>query len=101
MRRFRVICLFGLSALSSSAYATSWAALPMKVPRFLVDAFAVTIFNGPTVSTYFGTPPQEVDLTVDLATDWLAAYAYDMRTTVYCAVVGLHSMLCCPLHFSR
>jgi hypothetical protein len=49
----------------------------MKVPRFLVDAFAVTIFNGPTVSTYFGTPPQEVDLTVDLATDWLAAYAYD------------------------
>lgn len=77
MRCFRVICLFGLSALSLSAYATSWAALPLKVPRFLVDAFAVTIFNGPTVSTYFGTPPQEVGLTVDLATDWLAAYAYD------------------------
>jgi hypothetical protein len=49
----------------------------MKVPRSLVEAYAVAVFNSPTVSTYFGTPPQEVDLTVDLATDWLAAYAYD------------------------
>lgn len=75
MSRVCVIGLFGLSALSLSANATSWAALPMRVLRSLIEADAV--FNGPTVSTYFGTPPQEVNLTVDLAADWLAAYAYD------------------------
>ncbi|KAG0695811.1 acid protease [Suillus ampliporus] len=75
MSRFCVVCLFGLSALSLSANASTWATLPMRVLRSLVEADAV--FNGATVPTYFGTPPQEVNLTVDLAADWLAAYAYD------------------------
>lgn len=47
----------------------------MKVLRSLIEADAV--FNGATVLTYLGTPPQGVKLTVDLAADWLAAYAYD------------------------
>ncbi|KAG1740332.1 aspartic peptidase domain-containing protein, partial [Suillus lakei] len=75
MSRFCVICLFGLSTLSLLANASSWVTLPMRVLRSLVEADVV--FNGPTVSTYFGTPPQVVNLTVDLAADWLAAYAYD------------------------
>jgi hypothetical protein len=47
----------------------------MKVLRSLIEADAV--FNGATVLTYFGIPPQGVELTVELAADWLAAYAYD------------------------
>lgn len=47
----------------------------MQVLRSLGEANAV--FNGATVPTYLGTPPQGVKLTVDLAADWLAAYAYD------------------------
>lgn len=70
-----MICLFGLSAFSLLANASSWAALPMRVLRSLFEVDVV--FNGATVRTYFGTPPQEVELTVDLAADWLAAYAYD------------------------
>lgn len=53
----------------------AWAALPIQVLPSLFETDAV--FNGATVLTYLGTPPQGVRLTLDLAAEWLAAYAYD------------------------
>ncbi|KAF9236445.1 aspartic peptidase domain-containing protein [Melanogaster broomeanus] len=45
----------------------------MNVPPFLTDDG----FTSATVPTLMGTPPQQVDLTVDISSGILAAYAYD------------------------
>ncbi|KAF9236443.1 acid protease [Melanogaster broomeanus] len=45
----------------------------MNVPPFLTE----TEFISATVPTLIGTPPQQINLTVDISSGLLAAYAYD------------------------
>jgi hypothetical protein len=51
----------------------AWVNLPMNVPQILSDL----VFDGPTVPTLFGTPPQVINSTLDLNTDKLAVYSSD------------------------
>ncbi|KIJ59437.1 hypothetical protein HYDPIDRAFT_184012 [Hydnomerulius pinastri MD-312] len=72
---FSVLAFGWLISTSIEVEATtgSWATLPMNVQPYLSE----DIFNYATVPILFGTPPQQVNLTVDLSADLLAAYAYD------------------------
>lgn len=45
----------------------------MNVPQNLSDS----VFDGPTVPTLFGTPPQMINSTLDLNTAKLAVYSSD------------------------
>ncbi|KAJ8579494.1 acid protease [Rhizopogon salebrosus TDB-379] len=56
-----------------SAESQTWVSLPMNVPQNLSDV----IFDGPTVPTLFGTPPQMINSTLDLNTAKLAVYSSD------------------------
>ncbi|KAF9233537.1 aspartic peptidase domain-containing protein [Melanogaster broomeanus] len=71
------LLLFYASILSVSscaeAHPGSWVSLPINVPPFLTE----TEFISATVPTLIGTPPQQINLTVDISSGLLAAYAYD------------------------
>jgi hypothetical protein len=54
-------------------HSIAWVSLPMNVPQNLSDV----IFDGPTVPTLFGTPPQMINSTLDLNTAKLAVYSSD------------------------
>ncbi|KAF9233529.1 aspartic peptidase domain-containing protein [Melanogaster broomeanus] len=59
-----------LSVLScAEAHTGTWASLPMNVPPFLTDVDFVSA----TVPTLMGTPPQQINLTVDISSGLLAA----------------------------
>ena len=53
----------------------AWTALPIHALQSPVEINVV--FSGTTVPVYLGMPPQQLELTIDLSADWLAAYAYD------------------------
>ncbi|KAG2130898.1 aspartic peptidase domain-containing protein [Suillus clintonianus] len=67
-------------SLLYSAWATdsTWASIPMNVPSQLTNLN----FNYATVTTYFGTPPQQMNLTIDVSTGEMAAYSVDC---VFCS----------------
>ncbi|KAH7930355.1 acid protease [Leucogyrophana mollusca] len=68
-------CILAGSLLVNAQDGPSWASLPMNVAPSLSDDFDA--FNYVTVPMFFGTPPQEVNVTVDVAAGLLAAYALD------------------------
>lgn len=62
-----------LAVTVCAAESQTWVNLPMNVPQILSDL----VFDGPTVPTLFGTPPQVINSTLDLNTDKLAVYSSD------------------------
>ncbi|KAG2125403.1 aspartic peptidase domain-containing protein [Suillus clintonianus] len=70
--------LYGSLLYSARATDPTWASIAMNVPSQLTDSS----FNYATVTTYFGTPPQQINLTIDVSTGVMAAYSVDC---VFCS----------------